>query len=199
MGVFRTRANRTLAVFRLQPYTGEARAPSKRGLLQQPGLGGETVPEIVFSDGRRLVGDSPEAAAERVAEGRSTCTAASGAVNAEKLKAYAVLGTGGCMVYRVGHVDTVAGRLTLQGSGLAVVGVPMVMGEDTSTTIAALEEKLAKLCPALWRTRPSYVLAVRVYPTWSPWEKSPCRNRSRKWTLFSGTRSDCRRATRSES
>ena len=66
------------------------------------------------------------------------------------------------MVYRVGHVDTVAGRLTLQGSGPAIVGVPMVMGEDTSATTAALEEKLAKLRPALWRTRPSYVLAVRV-------------------------------------
>ena len=84
-----------------------------------------------------------------MAEGRSTCTAASGVVNAEKLKAYTVVGSGGCLVYRVGSVDTVAGRLTLQGSGLAVVGVPMVMGEDTSTTTAALEEKLAKLRPAL--------------------------------------------------
>ena len=38
----------------------------------------------------------------------------------------------------------------------------MVMGEDASATKAALEEKLAKLRLARWRTRPSYVLAVRV-------------------------------------
>ena len=42
------------------------------------------------------------------------------------------------------------------------MGVPMVMGEDTSATTAAMEEKLTKLRPALWRTRPSYVLTVRV-------------------------------------
>ena len=42
------------------------------------------------------------------------------------------------------------------------MGVPMVMGEDTLATTAALEEKLVKLRPALWRTRPSYVLIVRV-------------------------------------
>ena len=82
-------------------------------MLQHPGLEGEAIPQIVFSDDRRLFADSAEAAAERVAEGRSTCTAASGAVNAEKLKAYAVVGTGGCMVYRVGSIDTVAGRLAL--------------------------------------------------------------------------------------
>ena len=66
------------------------------------------------------------------------------------------------MVYCVGSIDTVAGRLVQQGSGLAVVGVPMVMGKDTSAITAALEQKLVKLRPALWRTRPSYVLTVRV-------------------------------------
>ena len=67
MGVFRTRANCTLAVFGLHPQTGEAQVPNERGLLQPPGLEGETVPEIVFSDDRRLFADSREAVAERVA------------------------------------------------------------------------------------------------------------------------------------
>ena len=65
------------------------------------------------------------------------------------------------MVYRFGFIDTVAGRLALQGSGLALGGEPMMMREATALITAALGDKLVKLCPALWGTRPSYVLTVR--------------------------------------
>ena len=64
MGVLRTRANRSIVLCALRTDTGQSGGPDLRTYcFEHPGLPGVLVPEVSFSDDRRLFVKSTQGAA----------------------------------------------------------------------------------------------------------------------------------------
>jgi hypothetical protein len=57
------------------------------------------------------------------------CWASGGAVNFSKLKVFSIKQKGDRLVYNPGSLDCMQGNLPLETSGLAFVGIPLLMGE----------------------------------------------------------------------
>ena len=164
MGVLRTRANRSIVLRALRTDTGQSGGPDPHTYcFEHPGLPGVLVPEVTFSDNRRLFAKSAQGAARRVSVGRTTCTVAVGSLNADKLRAFGVHRLEDqAMGYVSGAVASEVGELPPQKSGLSVVGVPMVMGESTAVVTQAFEKAVDTVRKALWRVKPVYPLALQV-------------------------------------
>ena len=163
VGIFRSRANKSMVVFSLRPETGGRGGPSPADYcFYHPAFPDLPVFEFSFSDDRRLISSSSAGAAHLLDVGRTTCTAAAGSLNALKLEAFAIDLEGDRLLYGEGTVCSVVGDLPTRPKGLGVVGIPIVMGDAIPTKLTDLTSTLRRLRQALRRTRPSYVLACRV-------------------------------------
>ena len=90
MGVLRTRANTSIVLRALRMDTGQSGGPDPHAYcFEHPGLLEVLVPEVCFSDDRRLFA-TPQGAARQISVGRATCTAVAGSLNAVKLRAFGV-------------------------------------------------------------------------------------------------------------
>ena len=163
VGIFRSRANRTLVVYALRPEFGGSGGPDPVDYcFFHPAFPQLPVFGFGFSNDRRLFSSSAVGLAHLLDIGRTTCTAASGSLSSAKLKAFVIDPEGGRLQYGQGSVCSVAGELHTKEAGLGVVGIPVVMGDSIPDRLKDLTETLRRLRLTLWRTRPSFVLACRV-------------------------------------
>ena len=130
VGIFRSRANRTMVVYSLRPETSGQGGPAPADYCYfHPAFPDLPVFEFSFSDDRRLFSSSDAGLAHLVDVGRVTCTAAAGSLNALKLKAFTIHLDSGRLQYGGGTVCSVVGDLPVQSEGLGVVGIPIVMAK----------------------------------------------------------------------
>ena len=120
------------------------------------------IPEVIFADDARQFGRTPEELGSTISAAAALTQDAGGSVNVEKLKVYSVAYLAGRLTYQTGEVPTTLGTLSTQRSGLSVVGVSVVMGEDVSPAVASIMLIAQTILRSVRHHRPTLILALRV-------------------------------------
>ena len=100
------------------------------------------IPETVYSDDRRFFAKSPAGLARMLDVACHGCWASGGAVNTSKLKAFRIQHTRGQLVYVQDTLLCAQGVLPLETSGLAFVGIPLLMGEPPTYRRSSLHRNV---------------------------------------------------------
>jgi hypothetical protein len=97
---------------------------------------GHMLPELGYSDDRRLFSRSAEGLANLLDVAAHGCWAAGGVVNGTKLQAFCVRREGQKLVYVADHLDSVLGPLDYRCEGLALCKIPLVPGEPPADALS---------------------------------------------------------------
>ena len=120
------------------------------------------VPELCYSDDRRLFARSAAGLAHVLSVECHGCWAAGGSVNGGKLLAFRVALRAGKLVCLAGSVDTVVGPVAFSRGAVSLAGVPLLIGAVPLAAVEGLVRRLGIVEHAFRRLRPSYILALRV-------------------------------------
>ena len=163
LGPIRSRANAAMVPRALRPESGLPGGPDPvEWCPAHPAEPSEYVPEVSFSDDRRIFAYSDEGICHALRVSQKTCLAGGGDVNRAKLQAFCPTLREGAIQYNKGTIETAMGALQVCTSDLAMVKVPIVMGESPRAVPGKYRDALRHLGWALPRTAPSYALATRV-------------------------------------
>ena len=127
-----------------------------------PCLTSEEGPEVVFADDSRQFGRSAAELGTIVNAAATLANESGASVHPDKLRAYCINLSAGKLVYRADTVYTNIGPLVTHHSGLRVVGIPCVMGDDVSSLLAVSQRAAQNVLRSVCRYRPSYILALRI-------------------------------------
>jgi len=127
-----------------------------------PCLTSEEGPEVVFADDSRQFGRSAAELGTIVNAAATLANESGASVHPDKLRAYCINLSAGKLVYRADTVYTDIGPLVTHHSGLRVVGIPCVMGDDVSSLLAVSQRAAQNVLRSVCRYRPSYILALRI-------------------------------------
>ena len=168
LGSVRSRANAAIVANALRPETGGPGGPDPADWCPvHPACAAEYVPEVSSSDDRRIFAYTDAGAAYVLRVSQKTCLAGGGAINRSKLKGYLLVDKGGALGYAAGQLSTVLGVIKTDSADLAMVKIPVVMGEPPRAVLVKYEEALRHLHWAVPRTEPVYALALRVVTTFA--------------------------------
>ena len=132
------------------------------GALCTPPSLKEYIPEVSSGDDRRIFAFTDKGICHALGVSQKTCLAGGGAVNRAKLQAFYFEAGPDAIRYSRATVDTDLGALATCVSGLAMVKIPIVMGERLVDALGKYEEASRHLGWALPRIAPTYGLALRV-------------------------------------
>ena len=127
-----------------------------------PCLTSEEGPDVVFADDSRQFGRSAAELGTIVNAAATLANESGASVHPDKLRAYCIHLSAGKLVYRADTVYTDLGPLVTHQSGLRVVGIPRVMGDDLSSLLADSQRAAQNVLRSVRRYRPSYILALRI-------------------------------------
>ena len=168
LGSVRSRANAAIVANALRPETGGPGGPDPADWCPvHPACAAEYVPEVSSSDDRRIFAYTDAGAAHVLRVSQKTCLAGGGAINRSKLKGYLLVDKGGALGYAASQLSTVLGVIKTDSADLAMVKIPVVMGEPPRAVLVKYEEALRHLHWAVPRTEPVYALALRVVTTFA--------------------------------
>ena len=98
---------------------------------------------------------------------QKTCLAGGGAINRSKLKGYLLVDKGGALGYAASQLSTVRGVIKRDSTDLAMVKIPIVMGEPPRAVLVKYQKALRNLHWVVPRTEPAYPLALQVVTTFA--------------------------------
>ena len=114
------------------------------------------VPEVCYSDDRRLFARGDAALAHLIDVACHGCWKAGAAVNASKLQTFKIRAAGGRLVYVAGTTYPQIGPLRHCRGGLSLAGIPLIMGNTVQATLRPTIRKLRTIHAGICRLRPSY-------------------------------------------
>lgn len=120
------------------------------------------IPEICFSDDRRLFGRGDVGVARVLDVVCHGCWKSGASVNGGKIHVFKLRIVEGKMRYQSGTLYSTLGPLQYKRGGLALVGIPLVMGAPPSKALLSTVQRLNTIHAGVCRLRPSYVLALRI-------------------------------------
>ena len=132
-----------------------------------PACAAEYVQEVSSSDDRRIIAYTDAGAAYVLRVSKKTCLPGVGAINRSKLKGHLLVDKGGAPCYAASQLSTVLGVIKTDSADLAMVKIPVVMGEPPRAVLVKYEPALRHLHWAVPRTEPVYALVLRVVTTFA--------------------------------
>ena len=163
LGSVRSRANAAMVSRALRPESGLPGGPDpKEWCPTHPAEPNEYVPEVSSNDDLRIFAYTDEGICHAMRVSQKTCLAGGGAINRAKLQAFCLTPREGAIEYNRGTIETALGALQACTSDLAMVKVPIGMGESPRAVLVKFRGALRHLGGALPRTAPSYALATRI-------------------------------------
>ena len=120
------------------------------------------IPEVCYSDDRRLFGRSDAALAHLLDITCHGCWKAGAAVNPTKLQTFKLRLQHGRLTYLPGNVPCQVNPLQHRRGGLALAGVPLVMGASVAPLLQPTLKKLRLIHSGILRLQPTYILALRI-------------------------------------
>ena len=169
LGFVPSRVNAAIVANALRRETGGPGGPHPADRCPvHPACAAEYVPEVSSSDDRRIFAYTDAGAAHVLRVSQKTCLAGGGAINRSKLKGYLVVDKGGALGCASSQPSTVLAVIKTDSADLAMVKIPVVMGEPPRAVLVKYEAALRHLHWAVPRTEPVYALALRVVTTFAP-------------------------------
>ena len=163
MGCQRSRFHLGVLLAGLHPRDLSPGAPSADSVcLRSPAPPFILLPELCYSDDRRLFARSADGLAHVLSVVCHGCWAAGGSVNGDKLLAFRIGLRSGRMVYVAGSCDTVVGTVRFSRSSLQLAGVPLLMGALPLEAAAKSIKRLDIVAHAFRRLSPPFILALRI-------------------------------------
>ena len=89
-----------------------------------------------------------------------------GVLNFLKLKFFLIVLEGGRLKYGKGEHDTYLGPMSLT-DGLMMTGIPLLVCYEPKECLEKFKSKLNRILKAAGRTQPTYVLALRIIPSFA--------------------------------
>ena len=161
LGSIRSRANATMVSRALRPESGlPGGLDPEEWCPTHPAEPNKYVPEVSSSDDRRFFAYSDEGICHALRVNQRTCLAGGGAVNRAKMQAFCLTPREGAIPYNRGTIETALSALQACTSDLAMVRMPVVMGESPRAVLVKYKDALRHLGWALPRTVPFYALVV---------------------------------------
>ena len=131
--------------------------------LPHPGIQGEEVQEVIFSDDGRIFGKDEVHMRELLDASISIAARSGASVNLDKLKVFKITLKDGKLVCVKGSLDTSIGSLSFALQGLKIVGISALMGASVKADIQQAADTATKVVSKLRAFKPSPILGLRVF------------------------------------
>ena len=127
-----------------------------------PSIPTEFVPEVVFSDDSRIFATSRARMEENLDLARSIASCVGGKANTQKIRVFRLCVNEKGLGYHRGSISCTLGDMACALGGLAIVGIPCIMGESSRAHFLQVEKALRICLARLRRLLPTAILALRV-------------------------------------
>ena len=154
VGILRTNAHVAIVHHQLKLGSRVVSSPHVPTLFQHPAVPNAPLFELSFSDDRRLLAPSLEAAAYLLDIVTKSCWAAGGQLNKDKLRGVRIVRRGGFLRLQPGTIPGTTGSIESDSSPLTIVGYPVIPGHLPPSAIQGTLARLDHLAHALRRLGP---------------------------------------------
>ena len=161
-GIARTRIHHGTLSEGWDPTTLNPSANPYRAFPPNPADPHSFINELSYSDDRRPIALAQEAFVTNLETNIQACWDAAASVNTVKLKTFHIQQLLGRLIYAKGQIDLSIGPQKLETQGLALTGVPLLMGHSPTEALQKTSQRVQKIIFSLYRSHPTYILLLRI-------------------------------------